>query len=73
MLTKKEKQLLDSNKAIIENTDSDNGYHLFMSLTGGQVLTMQNALKAYEEAGSHIGGDLRAFLDNAIERSGLII
>lgn len=50
---------------------SVNKYNVsFSGLTGGQILSIKNALYAHAETGSAVASDVLAFFKNGIQESG---
>jgi len=71
MLTKKEKELVDSRKAIIEKPEPEatkETYRVFMSLTKGELLAMKYALENHP---TPVGQDVHAYVNNACDRAGI--
>lgn len=71
MLTKKEKEILGSKKAIVEyQPDVGRGprYHVFLSLTKGELMALKNAMRS----GVHgaVAADVGAYLANAMRPYG---
>lgn len=66
-LTKKDKELLRSHKCdITPPTEVPLHYIVQMSLTLGELIALKHALDTYD---SIVGDDVRAYLNNAIERA----
>lgn len=66
MLTAKEKAIVDSKKCIIEIPDGflkTGCFHVFMSLTYGELLVLKNALEAHR---TPIGQDLSRYINVSI-------
>lgn len=71
-LTKKEKAgfaFLRSHKALVEPVDDQTKtYMVAMNLTQGELLALKHALDAYA---TPVGEDVRAYLNNALQRSNI--
>ena len=68
-LTKKELEKLNNAKATITPPkDVPQRYIVQMSLTKGELLALKHALDSYT---SMVAGDVRAYVNNAIENAGI--
>jgi len=67
-LTKKEKEILRSDKVqIVKNAEGD-GLIVFMHLTLGELLALKNALDQYPTI---VGQDVRDYVNNALQRANI--
>lgn len=72
-MTKKERELLRSNKCQIEPPkEPPLRYTVQMSLTEGELLALKNGMEFYSDEGrSIVGQDVRDYINNALERAGV--